>query len=68
MTFEDQKTLKQSLNRLRKQHEELDMTLNQLSSSPAINQLAIQRLKREKLLLKDRIEKVSSALLPDIIA
>jgi hypothetical protein len=33
-----------------------------------VNQIAVQRLKKRKLLLKDQMLKLKSRLLPDIIA
>jgi hypothetical protein len=35
---------------------------------PIVNQIAVQRLKKRKLLLKDQITQIRSKLLPDIIA
>ena len=64
----EQETLKKELERLRDAHSSLDAQINQAASGAIVNQLALQRLKRQKLALKDQIEKLRSKLLPDIIA
>jgi len=61
-------SLKQQLNELLAEHQDLDMMIDRLSEDPAVDQLSIQRLKKRKLALKDQIEQVRSLILPDIIA
>ena len=39
-----------------------------LEADPASDQLKIQRLKRQKLSLKDEVSRLQTGLLPDIIA
>jgi len=50
------------------EHRDLDDVIDRLSHQAPYDQLALQRLKKRKLLLKDLIAKVESQLLPDIIA
>ena len=47
---------------------DLDEVIARLAARAPVDQLEIQRLKKRKLLLKDRITKIESELLPDIIA
>lgn len=68
MDMDTQESLKKELEELRDLHSKLDREIKRMIREPVINQLAIQRLKKEKLNLKDKIEKVRSKLLPDIIA
>lgn len=61
------------LNQLEKEHNNLDQTINDYlnnSSNTAdpLDQLSIQRLKKRKLLIKDRIAHIKSILYPDIVA
>ncbi|HAJ84484.1 MAG: DUF465 domain-containing protein [Planktomarina sp.] len=52
---------------LRQEHRDLDLAISVLAEK-AIDQLAVKRLKKKKLLLKDRITKFEDDLMPDIIA
>lgn len=53
---------------LREQHRALDAEIEAESAAPAPCAFTLQRLKREKLALKDRIARLSDQLTPDIIA
>ncbi|HSR01011.1 MAG TPA: YdcH family protein [Sphingomicrobium sp.] len=57
-----------TLETLRSQHRELDERIRVLSSEPTGDQLEIARLKRRKLQLKDQIQRLIDASVPDIIA
>ncbi|MDF2598021.1 MAG: hypothetical protein K0Q54_844 [Methylobacterium brachiatum] len=63
-----QSDLKSELNRLREEHRDLDSAIEALERSVAGDQLQIQRLKKRKLTLRDRIYHIEDALTPDIIA
>ena len=49
----------------RQEHADLDAAIHTLTAS---NQMLIQRLKKRKLSLKDRIVQLENLLIPDIIA
>ena len=56
------------LSRLRQEHRDLDAAIEALQVSPGSDLLQVQRLKKRKLHLKDRISFVEDQLTPDIIA
>jgi hypothetical protein len=56
------------LETLKAEHRELDERIRELTAEPTGDQLEIARLKRRKLMLKDRIQRVLDASTPDIIA
>ncbi len=60
--------LKHKLNILHAEHRALDDEIARLTENPQHDQLAIQRLKKKKLYLKDRILHLKTKVLPDIIA
>ena len=60
--------LEAELNRLREEHRDLDGAIEALMLSVAGDQLQIQRLKKRKLVLRDRITHLEDQLTPDIIA
>jgi hypothetical protein len=64
----DTEALKAKLASLKTEHRELDDTIARLAERSPVDQLELQRLKKRKLLLKDRITKIENELLPDIIA
>ena len=56
------------LEALRVEHRDLDSAIDALERVGAVNQIQVQRLKKRKLYLKDRIAQIEDALTPDIIA
>lgn len=56
------------LAQLRQEHRDLDTAIDALQGKPHPGTLQIQRLKKRKLALKDRISALEDKLLPDIIA
>ena len=56
------------LARLQTEHRDLDAAIFALEGIAAADQLQIQRLKKRKLGLKDRIAYLEDQLTPDIIA
>jgi len=50
---------------LRQEHRELDAAIARLQADIEADELAVKRLKKRKLLLKDNIAKLESALIPD---
>lgn len=53
---------------LRCEHRDLDEAIAALASQQLTSSLALQRLKKQKLVLKDRIARLEDELTPDIIA
>ncbi|MBV1703300.1 MAG: DUF465 domain-containing protein [Hyphomicrobiales bacterium] len=56
------------LETLRTEHRDLDAALAALAGAGPCDQLQLQRLKKRKLSLRDRIAMVEDRLTPDIIA
>ena len=52
---------------LRQEHRDLDLAISVLTEK-GIDQLAVKRLKKKKLILKDQIASFKDELTPDIIA
>ena len=50
------------------QHRSLDQKIIELQSRPWQNQLLVQRLKKEKLRLKEVIERLKGEMIPDLNA
>lgn len=64
---EEERYLKE-LGELKKEHEELDAQINRRYEQKISNALQIQRMKKRKLWLRDRINWLENFLNPDIIA
>ncbi|WP_420833198.1 YdcH family protein [Pseudemcibacter aquimaris] len=64
----DKADILEKIQELRVQHRDLDDAIAALISSGTTNMLQIKRLKKQKLMLKDRIAKLEDQLVPDIIA
>ena len=56
------------LDSLRAEHRRLDEQIRALSADAAGDQLELARLKKRKLMLKDRIARIADSNIPDIIA
>jgi hypothetical protein len=52
----------------RAEHADLDQAIATLAAAKTADQMLLQRLKKRKLVLKDRIVELENILLPDIIA
>ena len=50
---------------LRQEHRELDAEIERMQVDMAADELAVKRLKKRKLQLKDLIARLESALIPD---
>jgi hypothetical protein len=68
MTAEEEQEIRTELTRLRQEHRDLDDAIAALADSAGADPIRVQRLKKRKLQLKDRITRLEDQLLPDIIA
>lgn len=68
MTDEEERTLRDQLARLQQEHRDLDAAIDALISSPGSDLIQVQRLKKRKLVLRDKIRRIEDQLTPDIIA
>lgn len=65
---EREREIREELVKLTLEHRKLDTEIATLEAAGSVDQLAITRLKRRKLKLKDQITALEDQLLPDIIA
>ena len=56
------------LARLRQEHRDLDAAIDAMVALGTADTIQIQRLKKRKLVLKDRIKQLEDQTVPDIIA
>jgi hypothetical protein len=68
LTKEQEAALGLELATKRQEHADLDAAIGTLAASGLADQMLLQRLKKRKLMLKDRIVQLENLLLPDIIA
>ena len=68
VTRPDEVAARAKLAALIQEHRDLDAAIEALAVAGAGDQLALSRLKKRKLQLKDEITKINDRLLPDIIA
>jgi len=67
--MDEAEVLRVELEVLRAEHRDLDLSIDAIHArGGGADQLTLQRLKRRKLALKDRITRIEDRLLPDIIA
>lgn len=65
MDLSDAPDLAARLADLRREHRLLDTDIARRAADPQVDELAIKRLKKRKLQLKDCIARLESALIPD---
>jgi hypothetical protein len=68
MNDEDERALREQLARLQQEHRDLDAAIAALALSPGSDLIQVQRLKKRKLVLRDKIRQIDDQLTPDIIA
>jgi len=68
MNDEDERALREQLARLQQEHRDLDAAIAALAGSPGSDLIQVQRLKKRKLVLRDKIRRIDDQLAPDIIA
>ena len=64
----EQDALRKKLEDLTLEHRDLDELLSIATSSPSVDMLKFQRIKKRKLAIKDEIRKIHARILPNIIA
>jgi hypothetical protein len=60
--------MRERLRELQLEHRDLDAAIHRISDDPSHDQLALTRMKRRKLLIKDQISWIERQLDPDIPA
>jgi hypothetical protein len=68
MTKEEERELREQLARLQQEHRDLDAAIAALALSPGSDVIQVQRLKKRKLVLRDKIRRIEDQITPDIIA
>jgi hypothetical protein len=68
MTQNDERELREQLARLQQEHRDLDAAIVALAMSPGSDVIQVQRLKKRKLVLRDKIRRIEDQITPDIIA
>ena len=68
MTEEEERELRAQLSRLQQEHRDLDAAIAALQEAPGADIIQVQRLKKRKLQLRDRIAFIEDQITPDIIA
>jgi hypothetical protein len=68
MTQNEELELRAQLSRLQQEHRDLDAAINALAMSPGSDVIQVQRLKKRKLVLRDKIRDIEDQITPDIIA
>lgn len=64
----DQEALRRELEDLIIEHRDLDDVIHRLQMTGGLEQMQLQRMKKRKLKLKERIVKIEDMLIPDILA
>lgn len=68
LTDDERGTFKAEVDRLREEHRDLDAALQALLDLGRVDQLQVQRFKKRKLALRDRLAYLEDQMTPDIIA
>jgi hypothetical protein len=68
LTPEERAALTTQIERLREEHRDLDAAIEALREAGQADQLQLQRLKKRKLMLRDKLTRLEDQLTPDIIA
>ncbi len=68
LSDEERQAIREQIERLREEHRDLDAAIEALTVSGPADRLQVQRLKKRKLWLRDRMTRLGDDLTPDIIA
>lgn len=61
-------SIAQQLAELRLEHRDLDQMIDRLAQDQNVDELALRRMKKRRLRLKDMIARLESRLIPDLDA
>lgn len=65
---DDIEAIEKELSKLKQEHRDLDSAIDALTRIGSPDQLQVQRLKKRKLYLRDRISYLEDQITPDITA
>jgi hypothetical protein len=68
LTPDEHAALVAQVERLREEHRDLDVAIEALRDAGQADQLQLQRLKKRKLMLRDKVARLEDLITPDIIA
>ncbi|HEV3043361.1 MAG TPA: DUF465 domain-containing protein [Roseiarcus sp.] len=68
LTEAERAEIRREIERLREEHRDLDAAIEALERVGAADRLQMQRLKKRKLALRDKLAAYEDMLTPDIIA
>lgn len=68
LTEAERAEIRREVERLREEHRDLDAAIEALDRVGAADRLQLQRLKKKKLALRDKLTAYEDMLTPDIIA
>jgi hypothetical protein len=68
LSDEERAGIQRHIERLREEHRDLDAAIDALLRAGQADQLQVQRLKKRKLVLRDRLSRLEDEMTPDIIA
>jgi hypothetical protein len=67
MSDQEQTEIRLEFAKLKQEHADFDAAINAMIAT-ACDPLQIQRMKKKKLMLKDKLSKLEDRIIPDIIA
>ncbi|MCX8996806.1 DUF465 domain-containing protein [Rhizobiaceae bacterium BDR2-2] len=67
MADQEQAEIRLTLARLRQEHEDYDVAINAMIET-GCDALRVQRMKKKKLAIKDKMSQIEDQIIPDIIA
>jgi len=67
MSEQDQADLRLAFARLKQEHADYDAAIEAMTTT-GCNRMQIQRMKKKKLAIKDKLQQLEDQIIPDIIA